>query len=384
MTIENNKNIHMKKLIPIIFILLIYSCKTETNKEKLNTETIKVGVFNGNGASAVCVLETIEALKIDKGIDGKEISPSEICSDELSKFDVIIFPGGSGSKELNSLGDKGKDAILSFVKNGKGLVGICAGAYMTMSTEGYPSLQISSMKHLDRAHYNRGRGLVEFKISEKGATVFPELKDKRAFLQYYDGPVMQLKDSSVTTNTEFAKFVTDITPDNYAPSGIAPGNTFLYTENIGKGIIIAIAGHPESTPGMRWMVARMARFVANKELVPYDSFFVRPEINDKSIMFDKALRKREKTLFWKLLNDTASVKIAAIDELHSYRSRPAVRWTIGLLRDKDAKVRERAAYWLKETEYSFALPDLKQALKIETDEAVKKQLEETIKTLSMD
>ncbi len=373
-------------LILSILVLSFFSCKTEKNNkndEKGITKKIVVGVFNGNGASPVCVLETIEALKIDKGILGKEISPYDIVSEKINDFDVIIFPGGSGSKELNSLGKKGKDAIISFVKNGKALVGICAGAYMTMSTDGYPSLQISNMKHLDRAHYNRGRGLVEFTLTEKAASVFPELKDKKAFLQYYDGPVMQLKDSSVTTNTEFAKYVTDITPDNFAPSGIAPGNTFLYTENIEKGKIIAVAGHPESTPGMRWMVPRMARFVANKELVPYDSFFVRPEINDKAILFDKALRKREKTLFWKLLNDTASIQISAMNELYSYRSRPAVRWTIGLLRDISPEVRKRAAYLLKETEYSFALPDLEAALSIENDEAVKKQIKETIKVLDI-
>jgi len=382
------KNLHI--LIFSILIMSFFSCKTEDKdkaknkiQDNIKDEQITVGVFNGNGSSTVCVIETIEALKIDKGINGKEISPAEICSGDISNFDVIIFPGGSGSKELNSLGKKGKKAIHSFVKNGKGLVGICAGAYMTMSTDGYPSLKLSNMKQLDRAHYNRGRGLVEFTLTEKGTNVFPELKNKKAFLQYYDGPVMQLKDSTIKTNTEFAKFVTDITPDNYAPSGVAPGKTFIYTEDIEKGKIIAIAGHPESTPGMRWIVPRLARFVAGKELVSYDSFFVRPEINDKAILFDRPLRKREKTLFWNLLNDTASIQISALDELHSYRSRPAVRWTIGLLRDNNANVRERAAYWLKQTEYSFALPDLKSALKIEDDEAVKKQLVETINILSL-
>lgn len=373
---------YFKNLLLSLLLISLFSCETKKVNEVINTSNkITVGVFNGNGASAVCVIETLEALKIDKGINGKKISAFDICSDNISEFDVIIFPGGSGSKELNSLGKKGKDAIHSFLKKGKGLVGICAGAYMTMSTEGYPSLHLSKMKHLDRAHYNRGRGLIEFVVTKEGENIFPELKGKRAFLQYYDGPVMQLKDSGITTNTEFAKYVTDITPDNYAPSGIAPGKTFIYTENIDKGKIIAIAGHPESTPGMRWMVPRLARFVAKKDLISYDSFFVRPEINDKSIMFDKALRKREKKLFWNLLNDTVDIQISALDELHSYRSRPAVRWTIGLLRDDDAKVRERAAYWLKETEYSFALPDLKAALKIERDEAVKKQLRETIDVL---
>jgi len=368
-----------------ILLLLFFSCKTEgdvNNNIESNTTKIIVGVFNGNGASAVCVLETLEALKMDNGIDGKEISAFDISSDKINEFDAIIFPGGSGSKEVNNLGKMGVKNIHKFIKeNGKGVVGICAGAYMMMSTDGYPSLQLSNVNHIDRAHYNRGRGLVEFTLTEKGYGVFPELKDDKMFLQYYDGPVMQLKDSSVSSYTELGKYVTDITPDNYAPSGIAPRNTFLFNENIGKGKIVAIAGHPESTPGMRWMVPRMVRIATNSELVSYDSFFVRPEINDKAILFDRALRKLEKKLFWNLMNDTSEVVISAMNELHSYRSRPAVRWTIGLLRHEDAKVRERAAYLLKETEYSFALPDLETVFKTETNMDTKNQMEETIKML---
>lgn len=377
----------MKKIIQIILVLFIWSCSTNNDQnieDNQNGKKIKVGVFNGNGASPVCVLETLESLKIDKGIEGKEISASDISSDKINEFNAIIFPGGSGSKEVNNLGKTGIKNIHKFVKeDGKGIVGICAGAYMMMSTDGYPSLQLSNVNHIDREHYNRGRGLIEFTLTEKGYDIFPELKDKKMFLQYYDGPVMQLKDSSVSSYTELGKYVTDITPDNYAPSGIAPGNTFLFNEILGKGKIIAIAGHPESTPGMRWMVPRMARIATNSELVSYDSYFVRPEINNKAILFDKALRKIEKKLFWNLMNDTSEVILSAMNELYSYRSRPAVRWTIGLLRHEDPRVRERAAYLLKETEYSFAIPDLESALKVEIDENAKKQMEKTIKVFRL-
>ena len=373
------------KILIISLILFSFSCSTE-NKEvvKQDDNKIKVAVFNGNGAGSVSIIETLEALTIDSGIQCKEISASEIINGELSNFDALIFPGGSGSKQLNNLGKKGKEIIHKFVKEeGKGVIGICAGAYMLMSTENYPSLQMSNVKHIDRAHYNRGRGLVEFELTEEGLQIFPELKDKKAFLQYYDGPVMQLKDSLINTYTELGKFVTDITPDNFAPSGISPGNTFLFNEDVGEGKIFTIAGHPESTPGMRWIVPRMARFVTSTEQVSYDSFFVRPEINDKVIFFDKELRKIEKKLFWNLMNDTAAVQVSAMNELHSYRSRPAVRWNIGLLRDVNPEVRKHAAYLIKETEYTAALPDLKSALEIETNEDVVKQLNESIRILSL-
>jgi hypothetical protein len=63
-----------------------------------------------------------------------------------------------------------------------------------------------------------------------------------------------------------------------------------------------------------------------------------------------------------------------MDELHSYHSRPAVRWNIGLLRDINLEVRKHAAKLLKDAEYTAALPDLKAAYENEQDSSVKKQL----------
>lgn len=373
------------KLLIIVTAALMFSCKTKTvdnNKEQINSEKIHVAVFSGNGASPVCVIETLEALKIDKGIEGKAVDGHDVAEGTLSDFDVIIFPGGSGSKELNNLGKSGVDSIRNFVmKKGKGLIGICAGGFMTMSTDGYPSLKLSGYKQLDRPHYNRGRGLVQFKLTDRGEEYFPELKNHNLFLQYFDGPVMQLKDSSKEDTSELGKFVSDIHPDNFAPAGLTPGKTFLYFQNAGKGKIFGIAGHPEATPGMRWMVPRMARLVSNKKIVKYDTFWVRPQLNDKEIFFDKALRKQEKKLFYDLLSDSTELQIAAMDTLYSYRSRPAVRWNIGLLRDKNPKIRKHAAYLLMQTEYSAALPDLETAYKTESDSTVKIQIKKAIDRL---
>ena len=153
--------------IAIFVMITLFACQQEqkSNVVKNNTEANKlnIAVFKGNGAGAVSVIETIEALRIDTGINAKSIDAVEIQSGELNKFDAIIFPGGSGSKQLLNLGESGQEIIRDFVINkGKGVIGICAGAYMLSSTPGYPNLKIASSIHIDRAHYNRGRGLVEF------------------------------------------------------------------------------------------------------------------------------------------------------------------------------------------------------------------------------
>jgi len=368
----------------LIYLLLfsLFSCtesKLETPKESEKlTFDLQVGVFDGNGAGAVSVIETVEALKIDKKIKAFSISAADIISGKLNEIDVLIFPGGSGSKQLNFLGDEGEVLVNDFIKKqGKGVIGICAGAYMLCATEGYPSLQIASVKHIDRAHYNRGRGLVEFQLNEAGEAVFPELKGKNKFVQYYDGPVIESLGTSDKLHI-LGAYVTDIHPNKGAPEGLTPGKVFTYFEDIGKGRVFAIAGHPESTPGMRWMVPRMARWVSKNELESYDKKWIVPNKNDKPILFDSELKKLEKELWWQLLEEDSAVKLKAIDQLHALRSRPAVRWTIGLLRDKDAKVRAHAAKLLQDTEYSFALKDLKASLAVEKDETAKKAMREAV------
>lgn len=175
------------KYFAILFIFSLISCKAQESTKKTNNTQIVVGVFNGSGAGTISVIETIEALKIDNGIKAFPISASDIIQGKLSQFDALIFPGGSGSKQLNNLGGKGKEIVLDFVKkDGKGVLGICAGAYMLCDTEGYNSLELSSVEHIDRAHYARGRGLVEFKLNKEGLKIFPELKNNNQFSQYYD------------------------------------------------------------------------------------------------------------------------------------------------------------------------------------------------------
>ncbi len=368
----------------ILMLFSLFACqKSEKNKaeefEKNIEFEISVAVFKGNGAGATSVIETIEALRIDAGINAVALTSREIQNGNLNNFDVLIFPGGSGSKQLLNLGERGQEKVREFVEiQGKGIIGICAGAYMLSSTSGYPNLKLASSVHMDRAHYNRGRGLVEFELNNKGFDIFPELKGYKLFAQYYDGPILVKSDSVKGDYNELGIYISDIHPDNFAPKRISPGKSFLLNQNKGKGKIFLIAGHPESTPGMRWMVPRMARWVAGRELVSYHKKWIKPEINSKEIIFDKTLRKKEKDNYWLLFSEESDDQIKAMKTLHSLRSRPAVRWNIGLLRSAHPETRAFAAKLLMETEYSDAIGDLVQAQKNEKDPKTKTVIKESI------
>ncbi len=368
-------------VICLIFTtIFIVSCQNSPVKTPENSK-IKVGVFNGNGASPVCVLETMEALKIDKGIVPVEISGADIMNGMLDNLDAIIFPGGSGSKEFNSLGLLAAEKVKKFARtDGKGIVGICAGGYLLSTTPGYPSLEILDAPDI-RDYYDRGRGLISFRLNKEGEIIFPELKDYDSlYIQYYDGPIFDIPASSKIRVQ--GEIYSDIATHEGYPHGITPGKPSFLTMDYGMGKIIVSVGHPEATAGMRWMVPRMARWVTNNELISYGENTVRPELNHKEILFYGEQIKYEKENFWNLFEKEDSVIISSMENLHKLRSRPSIRWSIGLLRHPSWNVRFAAAKYLLESEYTYAIPDLEAAVKTELNQTNQAELQKILRQLN--
>ncbi|MCD6331909.1 MAG: hypothetical protein J7L89_01410 [Bacteroidales bacterium] len=366
-----------KWIIIFLIICIPYSCNNITTEG--DQQLLRVGVFNGEGASPVCVLETIEALRIDSGITAREISGADIISGALNKLDVLIFPGGSGSHEYNNLGQTGAEKVRNFArKEGHGLVGICAGGYLFSTTPGYPSLQITTAPDI-RDHYDRGRGLIAFRLNEQGKKVFPELADRDSlFLQYYDGPMFETQNRQLTV---LGSIITDIAPHPGYPRGVSPGKPMLMNGAFGQGKYFISVGHPEATAGMRWLVPRMARWAAGRPLISYTDQLVRPGINHKDILYYPETESFEKENFWNLFNNEDSVVIQAIDNLYRIRSRSSIRWSIGLLRHHSWPVRYKAAQYLYETEYTWAIPDIEAAYRTEQDKEHQAALLDIVKKL---
>ena len=63
---------------------------------------------------------------------------------------------------------------------------------------------------------------------------------------------------------------------------------------------------PESTVGMRWLVPRMVRWAAKKELVAYSPEVVRPQLEKKEILHSDPMGTE---LFWQLCADNPIAQI---------------------------------------------------------------------------
>lgn len=219
-----------------------------------------------------------------------------------------------------------------------------------------------------------------FQLNDEGKKIFPELAEHDSlFVQYYDGPIYEILDSAKVNIG--AVITSDIATHDGDPKNITPGKPAFLTSNYGDGKVFVSVGHPESTAGMRWIVPRMTRWVIDAPLISYDKQVVRPEINKHEILYYPDLIKFENDNFWKLFGDNDEEIKDAIENLHSIKSRPSIRWSIGLLRHNSSEVRIAAANYLLETEYTYAIKDLETAVNTEKDAATKKELEQILDKL---
>lgn len=165
-------------------------------------------------------------------------------------FDVLVFPGGSGSGQAKSLGEKGKEKVIAHLKKGKGVIGICAGAYLMLQDGGMP---LVDGVLLDGEHWARGKGSVELKVDSK---IFSK---KGTFtIHYENGPLIQPAKTKLSDYAPLATFASDIQKKQTMIGAHA-----VVAAEYEKGRIVLFSPHPEES-GLEWMLEDAARWVLRK------------------------------------------------------------------------------------------------------------------------
>lgn len=349
--------------------------------QKQNPNEIRVGVFNRNGDSPFCIIDAMEALRIDKDISPRVVTSADIVSGKADDCHVFLFPGGGGMSETNNLGDKGIAKIQELItKKGKGIIGICAGAYILTNTPNYAGFRLSGYAATDIEHDHRGNGLVKFSLTKEGEKLFPELKDRKiSYCQYYEGPVL-IDAKDTIKQKSLATMVSDVHLIKGTPANMTNNKPFITISEVGNGRTCSFVGHPECTSGMRWLIPRMARWAAKKEIISYNNLVVRPQIYTSEILFDTKLKKEQSKLYRQLFK-TKEEKISAIKRIVEIRPWSAKKWFMGLLRDNEKEVRRDAAKALVELERTDAIADFQAAILFEKDLKTKQILQENLSKL---
>jgi len=223
---------------------------------------IRVALYKGPGTGGEGPPNLKKYLNSPPETSITEVSPEEIQHGILKYFDVVIFAGGSGSKEAEAIGEIGRSNVIQFVSNGGGYVGICAGAYL--ATSGYPwSLHLLNVKTVS-PKWQRGRSTLKLELTARGREILGRTETNLNVI-YHNGPVV--KEAGLDTLPPFeplAYFRTEVASNN-TPVGVMINSPAIIAAPFKKGRVVFVSPHPEQTKDLDGIIPHAVLWVAPKD-----------------------------------------------------------------------------------------------------------------------
>jgi hypothetical protein len=225
---------------------------------------IRVAIYDDAGGGGAGPRSCERCLPTGQGFVTQRVKAADIRGGVLDRFDVLIQPGGSGSKQANALEQQGRDNIRKFVEQGGGYLGICAGSYLASANYDW-SLGLLDARVMDRQHWARGTGDVQMRIAPSGQELLDESRSE-VTVHYGQGPLLAPADNpEIPDYEELAIFTTEIAK-NGAPRGVMLGATAAARGTFGAGRVFCFSPHPEGTPGLGSYIAAAVRWTAEKRV----------------------------------------------------------------------------------------------------------------------
>lgn len=228
-----------------------------------NTRPLRIAIYDGPGAGDAGV-DNVEARALQiPGTKVTRLTPEQMGTADLSgRFDVVVFSGGSGSKQGNAIGESGRKNVREFIRNGGGYLGVCAGAYLACANYTW-SLAIIDAKTIS-SKWQRGRTFLDLKLDPAGKDLYGPAASDPFKCRYANGPVFKPAGrDDIPDYTPVATFATEIA-ENGTPAGIQIGSPAQAMGSFGKGRVFISSPHSENTPGLENMIPRILLWTAGE------------------------------------------------------------------------------------------------------------------------
>lgn len=214
---------------------------------------LRVALFADPGSTDAKSREAIYELLSgrDEFILEKVTTESVRAADFFNFHDVLILPGGTGSGEANAIGEEAGKRIAEHIKDGKGLIAICAGGYYIAQGGNAASaaLDVISARNHDGENWARGEGFITVKVA--GAD---DSASSRT-MWFENGPLF--KPVSITGLSGYmplVQYVSDFAAEG-APAGQMTGRDAVIAATYGNGRVVAFGPHPELSPDVHhWLI----------------------------------------------------------------------------------------------------------------------------------
>jgi len=234
---------------------------------------ILVAVYDGGGVGRRAPDAFARILDANRRMHMRHVGGADIRAGVLEQFDVVIIPGGSGSKEARALGKTGRSRVKEFIRKGGGYIGVCAGAYLASANYDW-SLGVCNTRTFtgkrkipgkgSRSMWYRGMSdVVRMELTDEGRKILGDFQGPFD-VRYHNGPILSTAGKpNLPAFITLAHFRSEVWL--YAPQkGTMVNTPSIVWSPYGKGRVLLISPHPESTRRLHPIIERAVEWVARK------------------------------------------------------------------------------------------------------------------------
>lgn len=233
-------------------------------KLKKVQKPIRAGIFQNENNSNIPIARQ---LALSPEFELKVLAPEDYAKGALDGLDLVIQPGGGCTKQYKALGEKGVEALKSFVRGGGKYYGVCAGAFLSMqqSREGYPRLGLIPFKGDDPSHY-RGDAPIKVEFTDDGMAALGMTNKTRTVI-YFGGPAAvpgeNVADTDVKVLAKYAGRIINTKQPEFVEEMVDKG-AFI-GGRVGKGKLFVSCPHPEKEESTFDIVRAGMKFLTGVE-----------------------------------------------------------------------------------------------------------------------
>ncbi len=221
---------------------------------------LRVAVYSDAGAMEPYITAAETTVR-SENVPCERILAEDVRGGDLDDFDVVIFPGGSGNGLAESLGEDGGAAVTEFVRDGGGVIGLCAGGYLCAIgyNEKTSRVELINARVWDLDNWARGEGIAEVKLDES---------EEPVRLHFENAPVFEpgIRDD-LPPYVSLGRFVSDPAGEPPGRDSIA-GRDAIVASSFGEGRVVLFGPHPELTSGQGHLLPNAVQWAAGRSEKP--------------------------------------------------------------------------------------------------------------------
>ena len=232
----------MKHLVVVAVVAVMTGCAIAAGQGQSLQRPAKVAVYAGVGVGGIGAIECFRLVQESPELELHLVDAAGVQSGALDGMDVFLMPGGGSDREYAALGSNGVQRLDSFLRDGGGYLGLCAGCAVVLDEK--------SRARMIPWRWSGGVNGTLFptiQVNEKGAAALG-MKAGPVSVRYHGGPFMWPSTNVFEgVNVEqWATFDAEASlKGRVKPKTKMHGSTAIVGGTYGKGKLVASTVHPE-------------------------------------------------------------------------------------------------------------------------------------------